>query len=340
MLSNTKPSFAFLVLVFNHQEYILEHLESIKYLVQRYGDEFDADLIINDDCSKDQSRELIDYWLNINSKLFRNIKTIYNVINVGTCTSVNNMLDHMQAERCKITAGDDVYSFENIFSLTQKSNDFAIVSGRVLYLHNDKVTFDWKTSIFEVASEIIYKSERMDKRFKNISLNNAPNIYYSTHCIKNPDVRNYLSTFQVTEDWPLQLAIADNFPDMKFELINQTLVYYRRTNGSTYLVAGDRFMADKIKIYNDLIEKEVSKINRLRFRIRKYVFNIKNQWLRRILNIDLYIFLIVFAFNFLSIIKSKNLKMVGLSQHQEHYLRISHEVQVIVKNYLKNRLNK
>lgn len=335
MQGNTKPSFAFLVLVFNHQDYILEHLESIKYLVQRYGSELDVDLIINDDCSKDHSRELIDFWININSKFFRNVKVIYNIVNVGTCASVNNMLDHMKADRCKITAGDDVYSFENIFSLTQKADNVAIVSGRVLYLHNDQVFYDWKTSILEIASEVIYKNRGMEKRFKNISLNNAPNIYYSTACIKNPDVRNYLSTFQVTEDWPLQLAIADNFPDMNFELIDQTLVYYRRTNGSTYLVAGDKFKADKIKIYNDLIDKEVSKINRLRFAIRKYAFDIKNQWVRKVLNLDLYIFLIVLVSNFIPIIKSKKLRVIDFTQHQEHYLRINYEARVVAKIFLK-----
>ena len=48
------------------------------------------------------------------------------------------------------------------------------------------------------------------------------------------------------EDGPLQIAIARQYPERKFQLINYVLVYYRRTSGSTFLVASDRFINDKV----------------------------------------------------------------------------------------------
>ena len=99
MHAEARPSFAFLVVTSNHQDYILEHLESIKYLVQTHGADIDVDVIVNDDCSKDQTRSLVDWWLQINAGLFRHVKTLYNPKNLGTCASVNNMLTHVVADR-------------------------------------------------------------------------------------------------------------------------------------------------------------------------------------------------------------------------------------------------
>ena len=113
MHNKSRTSFAFLVLAYNNENYILEHLESIKYLVLTYGNAIDVDLIINDDCSSDRTQSLVDEWLLINAGLFRFVKTIYNQKNIGTCASVGNMLSNVVADRCKLTAGDDVYSFEN-----------------------------------------------------------------------------------------------------------------------------------------------------------------------------------------------------------------------------------
>ena len=58
-MSNKSKSFAFLVLCHNQEDYIIEHLESIKYLSLKYGDNIDIDIIINDDFSNDSSPKLI-----------------------------------------------------------------------------------------------------------------------------------------------------------------------------------------------------------------------------------------------------------------------------------------
>ncbi len=84
MRVETRPSFAFLVVTYNHQDYILEHLESIKYLVQTHGTTWDVDLIVNDDASHDNTRTLVDRWLLENRTIFRNVKILYNSKNLGT----------------------------------------------------------------------------------------------------------------------------------------------------------------------------------------------------------------------------------------------------------------
>jgi glycosyltransferase involved in cell wall biosynthesis len=330
MHAETKPSFAFLVVTYNHQDYILEHLESIKYLVQTHGAVWDIDLIVNDDASRDQTRTLVDRWLAVHAPMFRHVKTLYNAKNLGTCTSVNNMLTHMVADHCKLTAGDDVYSFENIFELTQSKPDTAMVSGRVLYLLGDQLGVDRVANTLATATQVIYENESLLHRFKHLSYNNAPNLLYVKECLLNPKVRSYLQSFDVVEDWPLQLAIAREYPMRRMALLDHVLVYYRRTAGSTYIVANQRFIKDKIKIYDDLIHHESQWLERLRLKSRRFCFKSQNPWINKIANIDFYLFMLACLGRLNSIIKSRRNLASDLSRHQNHYSYIKNQALIFL----------
>ena len=322
MRSKARKSFAFLVLAYNHESYILEHLESIKYLVLKYGHDIDVDLIINDDCSSDRTQKLVDKWLHINVGLFRFIKTLYNSHNIGTCAGVSNMLKHVTTDRCKLTAGDDVYSFENIFATTNYESDVAMLSGRALFLHEDSLGIDPLNSLLVTATQAIYKNKPLISRFKHFSSNNAPNILYATECLLHPEVLSQLQFYDVTEDWPLQVGIAHQFPRRKFELINEVLVYYRRTIGSTYIVANQRFVKDKINMYNYLIANDHNWVERMRLRSRRYCFGVKGKVLKKIINIDFYFFAINFIMRIKTIWNLEKRINIDIERHRRHYLRI------------------
>ena len=314
-----RQSFAFLVLAFNHQDYIIEHLESVKYLVLTHGNDMDVDVIINDDCSKDNTRSLVDKWLQLNRSLFRHATKIYNPTNLGTCASVNNMLSHVVADRCKLTAGDDVYSYENIFELTQYDSTVAMVSGRALHLINGTLGLDRIADALAISSQMIYKNYDLLTRFKHLSYSNAPNILYATECLMSPNVRNYLSRFDVVEDWSMQIAIARNHPERKFKLLGEVLVYYRRTEGSTYIVANNRFVADKLQLFDDLIINEGRWLEKLRLQMRKYCFGISGKYMKKILNIDIYFFVVSFIKNALNIRSYSKEFPVNVVKHRLHY---------------------
>lgn len=322
MQTEARPSFAFLVATYNHQEYILEHLESIKYLVRTHGVGIDVDVIISDDFSHDKTRTLIDKWIKINSSLFRYVRIIYNPRNIGTCASVNNMLMHMVAERCKVSAGDDVYSFENIFELTQHGQDVAMVSGRALYLLGDTLSLNHMSNVLATATQVIYQHNNLLHRLKHLSYCNAPNLMYATECLMHPNVRRVLGEFDVVEDWPLQIAIARQFPMRRFKLMNEVFMYYRRTAGSTYIVANQRFVNDKIKVYDNLLNHETCLIERIRLANRKFCFKSQNRWINKFLNLDFYLFAFSFAYRILSIAKNEKMLDMRLLQHQRHYALI------------------
>ncbi|PIT73905.1 glycosyltransferase family A protein [Limnohabitans sp. G3-2] len=332
MSVDAKPSFAFLVLAYNHQEYIVEHLESIKYLVQAYSLGIDVDLIVNDDGSKDQTRSLVDAWLELNSQLFRHAIKIYNPQNLGTCASVNNMLSNMVADRCKLTAGDDVYSFENIFELTQHDTDVAMVSGRALYLFGNDLGMDHTANHLATATQVIYQNDPLLHRFKHLSYTNAPNLLYATECLMHPNVRAYLQRFDVVEDWPLQIAIAQQFPNYKYQLIDRVLVYYRRTMGSTYIVANQRFMQDKIRVYKDLICTELSWLERVRIKNRLFCFEKGSKFINKFLNIDFHIFCFALIMNVFDIFSKKSVDG-SILEHRIHLATIKNKALDFHVNY-------
>lgn len=327
MKDNNRESFAFIVLAYNHENYILEHLESIKFQAIAYGCDVDIDVIISDDKSLDNTRIFIDRWFALNRYLFRNVEFLYNPKNLGTCASVLNALEKVVADRCKITASDDVYSYENIFELSYCETSVSMRSGRVLYLKGAKIEFDPFTCFLETVSDVIYQGVKPLHRFKHFSFTNAPNLIYSTACLHNQNVKNYLSRFDVIEDWPLQIGIAQEFPEKRINLIDQVLVYYRRTEGSTYLVARERFLKDKERLYDDLVVNEKNPFERLRLALRKKALK-RGSITKNFFNLDTYCFALATLFHLPSIILRLRGVDTKLSSHRAHYAYIQEQARM------------
>lgn len=311
-------SFSFLVLAFNHEKYIIEHLESIKFLVEMYAESIEVDLIINDDKSTDATVFLINEWLLLNGVLFRSVIKLFNEKNLGTCKSLVNMINHVKTENIKITAGDDVYSFENIFLFSGLARNGNMVSGLPLDLTNQVISEKKSDSMMIVASYYIYEHKKPIERFKWLSNNNAPNMFYDLELLRNNAVISYLNKFDVVEDLPLQIIMSSQF-NSKFILLDKVFTYYRRTLGSTYIVAGSRFYKDQINIFNDLILSEDNFFSKILLKNRKFCFKLKNKYLRKILNLSIYRFFFLAFLKIFSIIGMRKKIDLKVELHRSHY---------------------
>ena len=327
-----KFSFSFLVLCFNHEKYIIQHLESIKYLVINYGESFNTELLISDDCSNDNTVLLIDFWLKENEFLFKNVKRFFNKKNVGTANVVKKLIQNITTTNFKITAGDDMYSFENIFKYSSLPENVSFLSGRTVVCNDVELFKSYKVNFLEKVSSFIYENKLLPERFKHFSYTNAPNLFYSND-ILNYEVLEYLSTFDVTEDLPLQYILAKRSPNNYFKIVDVVFVYYRRTSGSTFLVANERFKNDKIKIYNDMIEGSINKFERLRLKSRLYCFLLNNPILNKILNLDFYFFVL----NFLLIAHKVDYKHsdINFGEHCIHFNMINDNTSKFLENISK-----
>lgn len=307
-------SFTFSILVYNHEEWILEHLESIKYLIMQYKPP-EVDLIISDDNSSDRSRDLINHWLVSNSNLFRNIEKIYNRENIGTVASTKNIVEKCKTDILKITAGDDVYSFEDIFRYSVYSEDFSIVSGLPYYLEEKNLKNRKFSNLLHIASSNIYRD---NNRFKMLHATNAPNIVYNLAQLKKIINNPLFNKVKIVEDLLIQVLLSNE--KYSFKQLYVPFVYYRRTSGSAYLIKGSQFDFDQKAILKFQIFK-ASWLKKSLLQNKYFCYGIKNKFIKYSINIPFYIFLTKSLLNFLIIIKYMKIfsKKNNLKLHRNHY---------------------
>ncbi len=328
--------FSFIVISYNHEKYILEHLESIKYQIINFGKYISCNLIIADDGSKDKTVELCKFWLDKNANLFNKINIIADGVNRGTCKNLSLALKYLETDKCKLTAGDDVYSCENLFVEFDKINDVDILSGLPINFIDGKIidsTFD----IFNLyATNIIYKNSNYNDRLKRINFFNAPSIVYNVNALKNNEVINFMEKFLVTEDYPLHIKMSEIYSPLKFKQIDKIFIYYRRTNNSTYIIKNDVFSNDKIAIFKYLINNEKKFFNKIFLKNRLFCFNLSNRYLKKLLNLNIYIYGIQILFNFYSIYKKFKSIDIDYDKYQKHYDLLSSNASLYYENFLKN----
>jgi glycosyltransferase involved in cell wall biosynthesis len=93
---------SFLVGCYNHSDYVIECLNSIKN--QSYKN---IEIIIWDDCSSDDSANKINQWILNENKSF-NCSFIENNKNIGLCRSLNKALEKVSGIYIAITSADDM----------------------------------------------------------------------------------------------------------------------------------------------------------------------------------------------------------------------------------------
>lgn len=125
---------------YNNAKYVLKTLESIKY--QSYPN---IELIIVDDCSTDNSVELIENWLTSYDKPFKFIK---HDINLGVCAACNGLLKNASGKYISTIATDDILMEEKIMNqvkiLENSDNDVcAVYSDAYLIKEDGSPRYGW-----------------------------------------------------------------------------------------------------------------------------------------------------------------------------------------------------
>lgn len=128
------PLVSFIVVSYNHSEFIAECLDSIKN--QTYKN---WELIVADDASPDNSAETTKNWLNKN-----NIpaKTNFHETNKGFATTLNECIELTEGKYINIVSADDYFHPEflakSVAALEEKGDDFAMVFSSCYIIKEDK----------------------------------------------------------------------------------------------------------------------------------------------------------------------------------------------------------
>ncbi|MBX8483644.1 glycosyltransferase family A protein [Pseudomonas cichorii] len=314
-----KKKFTFAVLTFNHESYIVEHLESIRFLIETYGAEYDFGLIIADDGSRDQTIDIINRWLVVYGNLFGYVKILEHETNNGTCFNYTRIWPHVEGELFKITAGDDVYSCVNIFEEAEQLAASDFFAGLPLLLIDGEVLKSKSTIFHILASKIIYQGKPFVERLKNISSVNTPSLFCNKKLLLNDELANFIRSYKVTEDFPMWVKSAEIYPDISFHQSSKVYVYYRRTSGSIYLVRRTDYDNDKLNIFKYMHSLEKSRLGRFLLRNRQYCYKRDNRFFRLVLNVNYYVYFIRLLARIVPISKLYSESVPDISQYKSHY---------------------
>ena len=68
--------FTFVTITYNHEKYIIEHLESIRYQIENFSEGKKMNLIISDDGSMDDTMLFAQKWVERNRFLFSEVELL------------------------------------------------------------------------------------------------------------------------------------------------------------------------------------------------------------------------------------------------------------------------
>jgi glycosyltransferase involved in cell wall biosynthesis len=194
--------FTFITLTFNHSKYIIEHLESIKSLIEKYGKNISIDMLVADDCSSDTTILLAEKWLNDNRYMFRNINILSSFENKGTIQNLINALEKCQTRFFKFLSGDDAYYDNNIFTIVENTTNI-LVTPIIPIVENGSSAYIFK-SIMNNFYILDYACRKgmTDFIMKYDNFLPAPGVFVPCDSLKNEEYYSFISKYKFIEDIP------------------------------------------------------------------------------------------------------------------------------------------
>ena len=112
---------------YNHENYIVDCLESIK--AQTYNN---IEIIIGDDCSSDDTFRIAQEWVQVNRDRFTRALVIRNNENKGITKNSNYLISLSEGYYVKDMASDDILDKDAISNMVQcfEENDVDAVFGK------------------------------------------------------------------------------------------------------------------------------------------------------------------------------------------------------------------
>jgi len=168
MMNN--PLVSVVVVTYNSAKYVLETLDSVKR--QTYQN---IELIITDDCSKDNTVEIIKDWVDKNKERFVRTYFSESSINSGVSGNCNRGCKAAQGEYIKTIAGDDILENEAITDFM----DYINTNRSVSLIYAQVTLINEKSEITEFVNlKIAKKRLTFDREFQS-NMVYAPSIFFS-----------------------------------------------------------------------------------------------------------------------------------------------------------------
>lgn len=219
--------FVFVAITYNHEDYIIEHLESIKYQIKQYGRGKEFKLIISDDGSQDNTIALVRGWLEYNQNLFEDIEFMIAQENQGIVANFLKATNAVKRLPFKLLAGDDLYYKNNIFDMVDALENCEVIFTPVINFDADSVV-----NSHQLDNLLICKNaEQIKKTFRYANIFNAPGTFFSNELIRENGLREFISLYKWIEDLPSFYYLFNMRPKIEYYINIQPYIMYRQSVG-------------------------------------------------------------------------------------------------------------
>ena len=254
--------FTFVVITYNQQKYIIEHLESIKNQIIKYGANYRNYLVVGDDCSTDLTLYYLEQWLKRNNDLFCKVTINKQNKNGGIVNNYLSSIKIVETEMFTIIAGDDIYADNDIYSAASQSN----------FVYTPRISFSSKGDVYGEDLWLFKKCMLTHKtineemlsflRYKMVVDTNAL-IWRKLFC--STSFFQEIAKFKWIEDYPTMISILQN-KNINPTLYFKPIMLYRDDSG----ISNNSRHAKKTE-YNIEEEKCFKEYNLKCFRFPKYI---------------------------------------------------------------------
>lgn len=232
------------VLSYCSAETIVETLDSIKN--QTYQS---IELIIADDCSPDNSVEVVRQWIDKNQGCVAAVKLVTAEQNTGIPGNINRALKMATGEYLKLLAADDYMTIDAIAEYVAfcEQNPKAIPIAKVHLFAKEEADFGdvqrYCDSCYEFAKKDYKEQYRMLLMHNRIV---APSgSFYPMEIIR--ECNGYDEHYRWFEDYPMNLKIMHK--GYRCGLIDKELVYYRMSAKSITASQQLRLKKTEMKLF-------------------------------------------------------------------------------------------
>lgn len=221
--------FTFISCTYNHEQFILMHLESIKYQIIHNFSGIKVSLIIADDGSKDSTVYLCNEWIAKNRALFDHTEVIGDGINRGTCKNLILALQHLKTDLFFLLAGDDVYGYRSIMEVAGNLDRYDLVSAPCPAFYQDsnegfKIEVNYEIYKTNIAKGLSHPFFRHALTITGCLVEAAPAIYRNK--LLDKEVMEFISRYRLIEDQPMIYKFFKN-NKIKFKYLDYSYVLYR-----------------------------------------------------------------------------------------------------------------
>lgn len=274
--------FTFISVCYNQEDYVVEHLNSIKEQVIRYGDNIEISLIVADDCSKDNTVLKVQKWIDQNTALFKKTLVIKNSSNLGSVKNIYNAIEKCETEQFKILACDDCYNESlNIFEIYTKYENQILITPIAPIAPMSKDSQDIRNYIWSIERD--YKLVQYYTITKKLgvllSIRNflmAPGVFIPSRYWRDSEIKNEILQFKYIEDYPMWINL---FVKKKLNplIVSSRYIKYRISLSSRKIdgvLVNDKRKNDYIKL-KEMYTFKISIYEKIKYYILKLLFTCK-----------------------------------------------------------------